>query len=184
MFAVVARTGSAGGSFAARLSVVRVTHTLLLIAALTVSPGVCSGCATGCLERGATTSDSAPTMAAACAVAATHGCGSCSGAIQDGPPEGTASPGASPAAVADAADGLSALPCCHGRAGCDCLLEPRQGEAAVPPATSVGDAAEPMPAAIAALPPIVASSAGRRLEPVAARPPRRPVRVLYGVWRN
>jgi hypothetical protein len=41
MFAVVARTAPATGAILLRSRAARVTHTLLFIAALAVSPGVC-----------------------------------------------------------------------------------------------------------------------------------------------
>ena len=182
MFAVVARTASAGGAFAARGRALRVTHTLLFSVALIVSPGVCGACASGC-PNGGFAGSGFPGTGVAFAVAATHGHGSCCGAIPDGLPQGSDPRGTPPTGVADAADGI-ALPCCRGEAGCDCLLEPRAAEAAVPPATSPIDPGEPMPAAIAALPLTAEASSAIERATVAARPPERPVRVLYGVWRN
>lgn len=181
MFAVVARTASAGGAFAARGRALRVTHTLLFSVALIVSPGVCGACASGCPEGVRAASDS-PGTGVAFAVAATHGRGSCCSAIADGLPQESDLRGGAPAAVADAADG-SAGSCCRGATGCDCLLEPRSPEAAVPPATSPIEVGGPMPAAIAVIP-------FANVQPATAtvvagvRPPERPVRVLYGVWRN
>ncbi|MFM7135912.1 MAG: hypothetical protein ACKO1M_02420 [Planctomycetota bacterium] len=181
MFAVVARTASASGAFAARGRALRVTHTLLFSVALIVSPGVCGACASGCPDGGNAVADS-PGTGVASAVAATHGRGSCCGAIPDGLPQGSNLRGDSPTGVADAADGFAGS-CCRGATGCDCLLEPRPAEAAVPPATSPSEVGGPMPAAIAVLPlASVAPVAGAVA--VAMRPPERPVRVLYGVWRN
>ena len=182
MFAIVARTASEGGALSLRSRAARVTHTLLFAAALAISPGVCGACASGCSPRGLSAAG-IPGTGVAFAVAATHGGTSCCGTTAGGPPEGTISPDASPAAVADAADGIS-LPCCHGAAGCDCLLEPRESEAAVPPATSSADAGEPMPAAIAVLADL-AETASRAVQLTPdQRQPERPARVLYGVWRN
>ena len=182
MFAVVARTISTGGALAARRAV-RVTHTLLFSVALIVSPGVCGACASGCPDGGTAASGS-PGTGVASAVAATHARGSCCGAILDGPLPGSNPRGGPPTGVADAADGFAGS-CCRGATGCDCLLEPRSPEAAVPPATSPIDPGGPMPAAIAVLPPAMSPSRGATLTAVAdGRAPERPVRVLYGVWRN
>ena len=181
MSAVVARTISTGGALAARRAV-RVTHTLLFSVALIVSPGVCGACASGCPNGGFAGSGS-PGTGVAFAVAATHGHGSCCGAIPDGLPQGSDPRGTPPTGVADAADGI-ALPCCRGEAGCDCLLEPRAAEAAVPPATSPIDPGGPMPVAIAALPLMLGPPAAATQARAAGRPAGRPVRVLYGVWRN
>ncbi len=182
MFTVVARTVSAGGAFASRGWAVRVTHTLLFSVALTVSPGVCGACASGC-RTGGFAQSGFPGTGVVFAVAATHGQGSCCSANPDGPPPGSDLRGDPPPGVADAADGNSGS-CCRGGAGCDCLLEPRAAEAAVPPATSPIDPGGPMPAAIAALPITFEPSPTAWRATVAARPPERPVRVLYGVWRN
>lgn len=182
MFAVVARTASTGGLLVARNRAARVTHTLLFSVALIMSPGVCGACASGCPEGGIAASGF-PGTGVAVAVAATHGCGSCCGAIPDGLPAGLAPLGGPPSSVADAADGFP-VSCCHGAAGCDCLLEPRSPEAAVPPATSPIDPGGPMPAAIAALPLMLGPPAAATHARAAGRPAGRPVRVLYGVWRN
>jgi len=182
MFAVVARVASVVGAFALRSRAARVTHTLLFTAALAVSPGVCGACTSGC-SRGGHAVAGIPGMGVALAVAATHGCSSCCGTIPDGPPEGTASPDASPATVADAADGFP-VSCCRGAGGCQCLLEPRDAEAAVPPATSPIDPGEPMPAAIAVFSSTGVPTMAIRLAGSPVPPAKRPVRVLYGVWRN
>lgn len=182
MFAVVAHTASTGGLLVARGRTARVTHTLLFSVALIVSPGVCGACASGCLDGGIAASGS-PGTGVAFAVAATHGAGSCCGTIPDGLPAGLAPLGGPPSSVADAADGFP-VSCCHGLAGCDCLLEPRSPEAAVPPATSPIDPGGPMPAAIAALPLTPGPAAAATHARAAGRPAERPVRVLYGVWRN
>ena len=182
MFAGVARTASAGGAFASCGWAARVTHTLLFSVALTVSPGVCGACASGCLDRGIAAPGS-PGTGVASAVAATHGRGSCCNAIPDGLSQGSDPRGNSPTAVADAADGFS-MSCRHGETGCDCLLEPRTTDAAVPPATSPLEVGGPMPAVIASVPLAAALPAARALITATARPPERPVRVLYGVWRN
>jgi len=182
MFAVVARTGSGRGAIRLRSRSVRVIHTLLYSAALAVSPGVCGACASGCPAVGTANSGS-PGTGVAFAVAATQGRGSCCGAVPNGWPPGSDPRGDSPTGVADAADGFGGS-CCHGATGCDCLLEPRSVEAAVPPATSPLETGGPMPAAIAAIPFTVVQPAGAVFVVAAERPPERPVRVLYGVWRN
>jgi hypothetical protein len=182
MFAVVARTAPTRGALAARGRAARVTHTLLFSVALIVSPGVCGACASGCPEGGSAISGF-PGTGVAFAVAATHGRGSCCGAIPDGPPAGSDPQRGSPTGVADAADGI-AFPCCRGAAGCDCLLEPRQVEAAVPPATSPLEPGGPMPAAIAVWPSLTDEPRSTPLVIAAVRPAERPVRVRYGVWRN
>lgn len=182
MFAVVARTASASGAFASRGRAARVTHALLFSVALIVSPGVCGACASGCLEGGNARPNS-PGTGVAFAVAATHGCGSCCGAVPVALPVGLTPHGGSSSPVADAADGFG-VSCCHGEAGCDCLLQPRSTEAAVPPATSPLDPGGPMPAAIAAIPFTVVASDSPSVNAGVDRWPERPLRVLYGVWRN
>ena len=182
MFTVVARTVSAGGAFASRGWAVRVTHTLLFSVALTVSPGVCGACASGCPESG-NAAPGSPGTGVASAVAATHARGSCCGTLPGGLPQGSDPRSNSPHGVADAADGFS-MSCCHGATGCDCLLEPRSAEAAVPPAASPTDLGGPMPAAIAAIPFTTMVPPAAVVAVVAVRPPQRPARVLYGVWRN
>jgi hypothetical protein len=182
MFAVVARTASAGGAFAARSRVMRVTHTLLFSVALIVSPGVCGACASGC-PAGGDAASGFPGTGDASAVAATHAGGSCCGAIRGGAPQGSDPRGDSPAGMADAADGFL-LSCCHGSTGCECLLEPRPAEAAMPPATSSIEVGGPMPAASAAVPFAIVQPATATFVVAALPPPERPVRVLYGVWRN
>jgi hypothetical protein len=182
MFAVVARTAPVGGALVARGRAARVTHTLLFSVALIVSPGVCGACASGCPE-GVRASSGSPGTGVAFAVAATHGRGSCCGTIPNGLPTGSDPRGGSPTGVADAADGI-AFPCCRGAAGCDCMLEPRRVEAAVPPATSPIEVGGPMPAAIAFWAAVIDEPHRSALVIPAVRPPERPVRVRYGVWRN
>jgi len=189
VFAVVARTASTARAATLRGRAARVTHTLLFIVALVVSPGVCDACASGCSQGGCAAAG-IPSTGVAFAVAATHGCPSCCGTISGGPPEGTVSPDASPAAVADAADGIAlsapGLCCGSGACGesdqCGCMLAPRDDVVAVV-------AGEPLPelagSALMASPlqdaPVPAEQAAIvSVEP----PPRRPFRVLYGVWRN
>jgi hypothetical protein len=190
VFAVVARTASTARAATLRGRAARVTHTLLFIVALVVSPGVCDACASGC-SQGGRAAAGIPSTGAAFAVAATHGCPSCCGTISGGPPEGTVSPDASPAAVADAADGISSPArglCCGSRAccasdQCGCMLAPRDDVVAVV-------AGEPLPeltaVALATVSPLQDAPVPTEqavlvsVEP----PPRRPFRVLYGVWRN
>jgi hypothetical protein len=182
MFAEVARTASSGGAFATRGQAARVTHTLLFSVALVVSPGVCGACASGCPAGGIAASDS-PGTGVAFAVTATHGRGSCCGTIPNGPPSGSDPPGNPPTGVADAVDGI-AFSCCRGTAGCDCLLEPRSPEAAVPSATAPVEPGGPMPAVSVVRASVAELPSCPRLIVATVRPPERPVRVLYGVWRN
>ncbi len=180
MFAVVARV--AAGAMMVFSRAARVTHTLLFAAALVIAPGVCSGCESGCSPRGLASAGVAGT-GVAFAVATPHGGTSCCGTTAGGLCEGTIPHDALPAAVADATDGIS-LPCCRGGAGCDCLLEPREPDAAVPPATSSASVGEPFPAAVAVLADVTETASWAvRLSPGQQRP-ERPLRVLYGVWRN
>jgi hypothetical protein len=186
--AIVARTASTVRAATLSGRAARVTHTLLFIAALVVSPGVCDACASGC-SQGGFAAAGIPSTGAAFAVAATHDCQSCCSTISGGPPEGTLSPDASPAAVADAADGIflpSPVPCC-GAGGCGqrcgCLLAARDDVVAVV-------AAEPLPelgAGLLATPCLMSEgllSTGHGLLSSAEPSPGRPFRVLYGVWRN
>jgi len=188
VLAIVARMASTARAATLRSRAARVTHTLLFIAALVVSPGVCDACASGCSQGGCAAAG-IPGTGAAFAVAATHGCPSCCSTISGGPPEGTLSPDASPAAVADAADGISwpsPVPCCGGGGcgeRCGCLLAARDDVVAAV-------AIEPLPELGAGLPatPCLMSagllSTGHGLVASAEPPPGRPFRVLYGVWRN
>jgi len=134
------------------------------------------------VEQGSPFSISSPSTGISFAVAATRGHGSCCGTM-DGPTKGSQGPGHRPHTTADAADGFTGS-CCRGATGCDCLLEPRSAEAAVPPATSPMEVGGPMPAAIAAIPLPLVPPATATFVVAAMRPPERPVRVLYGVWRN
>jgi hypothetical protein len=188
MFAMVARTASIGrilcrmpavGSQAAR-----VTHTLLFLAAqiALLSPGVCDACVKGCCESGTlriadVASPFFQKVAASSAVAGSGEAGSCCGL--------------------NATDDVAAVPC--GDAGpekCQCQLRPRNVRAA---AASVSQPdrrgshsrwdGSGAAAAVAWLPPVTGQSDG--LQPTngamlsgAAAIPSRPVRVLYGVWRN
>ena len=192
MFAMVARMASIGrllcrmpavGSQAAR-----VTHTLLFLAAqiALLSPGVCDACVKGCCESGTPwIADVAspiltlnlPSSTALSGCRSDHCCGL---------------PIADPGTEKAAADRCTV----DVTAACRCPLEPRQ----IPPAdlqsggftsrreivrswTNV-DAALP----VAWLPPLNGQHDG--LQPLAfaqesaAAIPSRPVRVLYGVWRN
>ena len=196
MSAIVARTASIGW-FSCRMPAVshrvghqaaRVTHTLLFLAAqiALLSPGVCDACVKGCCESGTSRiADVASPILASNLPSSTAigGCGSnhCCGF-----------PVADLVAEKAAAD--------HGAAdvtvACRCQLDPRQ----IPPAdlqsggftsrreivrswTSV-DAALP----VAWLPPLNGQHDGLQslacLQEAADAIPSRPVRVLYGVWRN
>ena len=188
MSARVARTASIG-RFSCRMPAVgsraaRMTHAVLVLAAqiALLSPGVCDACVKGCCASGT------PRIAdvafpffhdvVASSVAAGGGeAGSC--------------------CAINATDDVAAVPC--GDAGpekCQCQLQPRNVRAAAASAGRPdrrgshwrwdGSAAA---AAVAWLPPVTGESDG--LQPTAgamhsgaAAIPSRPVRVLYGVWRN
>jgi len=184
MFAIVARTFGAGGANVLRSRQVRVTHTLLFIAALIVSPGVCAACARGCVEQGSPCSISSPSTGISFAVAATRGHGSCCGTM-DGPTKGSQGPGHRPHTTADAADGfLHSLMMVCGGDSCDCLLEARDVTSAV---TNSPESFEQLPSAVRVA--SVQVPAGALVGPLELggfpeKPASRPVRVLYGVWRN
>ena len=200
MSAIVARMASIG-RFSCRMpvaghkivqkvvhQVARMTHAVLFLAAqiALLSPGVCDACVKGCCESGkppiavVASPILAPNLPSSTAIS---GCGSghCCGLSVADRDAGKA------AADRDAAGGTAA---------CRCQLEPRQ----IPPAdlqsggfsgqreivrswTSV-DAALPM----AWLPPLTGRHDGLQSLSLAqessAAIPTRPVRVLYGVWRN
>ena len=196
MSAIVARTASIGW-LSCRMPAVghrvvhqaaRVTHTLLFLAAqiALLSPGVCDACVKGCCESGTPRiADVAspilgPNLPSSTAIS---GCGSdhCCGL---------------PVADRDAEKAAEDRGAVAVTAACRCQLEPRQ----IPPAdlqsggfsgrreivrswTSV-DAAPP----VAWLPPLTGRHAGLQslslAQEAAAAIPSRPMRVLYGVWRN
>ena len=192
MSAIVARTASIG-RFSCRMPAVghqaaRVTHTLLFLAAqiALLSPGVCDACVKGCCESGTSRiADVASPILASNPpfFTAIGGCGSdhcCGLAVAD--------PVTEKAAVDRGATDVTAACCCQ--------LVPRQ----IPPAdlqsggftsrreivrswTSV-DAALP----VAWLPPLNGQHDDLQslacIQEAAAAIPSRPVRVLYGVWRN
>jgi hypothetical protein len=184
MLAVVARTFGARRAFGLRSRHVRVTHTLLFIVALAVSPGVCGACARGCPEPGAKHGGCSPRSGVVCAVAATRGHGSCCG-TSDGPCDGSLSPGSRSTPAADAADGILSLSgCCGGGPGCDCLLKPRGSDSAVTASTVHVD---PRPSSLAVIAMVcfaAQATASIDFRGLPEKPPSRPVRVLYGVWRN
>jgi hypothetical protein len=188
MSAIVARTASIG-RFLCRMPAVgsqaaRVTHTLLFLAAqiALLSPGVCDACVKGCCASGT------PRIAD---VAFPF--------FHDGVASFAAAGGGEAGSCCriNATDDVAAVPC--GDAGpekCQCQLQPRNVRAATAFAGQPdrrgshsrwdGSAAA---AAVAWLPPVTGQSDG--LQPTAgamhsgaAAIPSRPVRVLYGVWRN
>jgi hypothetical protein len=167
MFAVVARTFAGGGALRLRSRGVRVTHTLLFIAALTVSPGVCGACASGCPNGGKAALGSPGTGVAFFPDAG--GCGACCGLTSGGAETG---PGPE--------RGMS----CCGSPGCRCLLEPRSEPAAVPAAGLLVDVATAAALPVALLPLASLAAGSATAAGLPERPPERPVRVLYGVWRN
>lgn len=188
MFAMVARTASIG-RFLCRMPAVgsqaaRVTHTLLFLAAqiALLSPGVCDACVKGCCSSGTpriadVASPFLHGVVASSAVAGSGEAGFCCGV--------------------NATDDVAAAPC--GDAGperCQCQLRPRNVRTAAASA-SQSDRRGSHPrwdgsvaaGAVAWLPPVTGQSDG--LQPTAGRMhsgataiPARPVRVLYGVWRN
>ena len=192
MSAVVARTASIDRVLcrmpAVGLRVVhraaRVTHTLLFLAAqiALLSPGVCDACVKGCCESGTPRiADVASPFfhdgVASSAVAGGGEAGSCCGV--------------------NATHDVAAVPC--GDAGlekCHCQLEPRD----LPPAAAfparvdrrespAGWSSGADAGAVAWLPPVTGQSDGWQptagaMHGGAAAIPSRPVRVLYGVWRN
>ena len=188
MFAIVARTASIGRFFCRMPAVgsqaARVTHTLLFLAAqiALLSPGVCDACVKGCCASGT------PRIADV-ASPFFHGVVA-SSAVADGGEAGSC-------CGVNATDDAAAVPC--GDAGpekCQCQLQPRNVRAATAFASQPdrrgshsrwdGSAAA---GAVAWLPPVTVQSDG--LQPTdgamhsgAAVIPSRPVRVLYGVWRN
>ena len=191
MSAIVARTASIG-RFSCRMPAVghraaRVTHTFLFLAAqiALLSPGVCDACVRDCCASGTPRiADVASPILTLNLPSSTaiSGCGSdhCCGLP-------VAEPGTKKAADHCPADVTGA---------CRCQLEPRQ----IPPAdlqsggfsgrrelvrswTSVAAAL-----AVAWLPPLNGQHDGLQslafAQHAAAAIPSRPVRVLYGVWRN
>lgn len=184
MLALVARTFGAGGARALRSRQVRVTHTLLFIAALVVSPGVCAACARGCVERSSDRSLSSPSTGTSFAVAATRGHGSCCGTM-DGPIQGSQGPGHRPHTTADAADGsLHSLMMVCGGESCDCLLEAREVSSAVTSPLESFEEESFVASGPALQRPTLAIVGPLELRGFPEKPASRPVRVLYGVWRN
>ena len=193
MSATVACTRSVRPEATTGRCAVRVTHTLLFLAAAAVPPGVCDACP-ACPTR-AERSDSRsglPDHAAgsrqegiAAAVAGSHCCGSCARTLPCMPTGRSPADRMPPGSVADAGDGAPSS-CDSCADDCRCLLEPRGSHReAIPGGANRGpdddtvavadwwpsDTAAPTPAAGIPRPP-------------EDRPPDRPVRVLYGVWRN
>jgi len=160
-----------------------VTHTLLVIAVTVVPPGVRSICL-GCPPPGGLRACcAAPTAGAAlpgavAAVTATQCCGSYTSADPGAPPAVSSADRGPTTCVADADDGGPQSP-----TGCRCSLSPRDrsGEGPVPRPVAAG-AALSLPAAITA--PVAIAGAAVVMPDAAAFAPQRPVRVLYGVWRN
>jgi len=151
----------------------RVMTAVLLLVATTVSPGVCDACPqSGCI-RGAAASNSA-TACPACA-------GMGTAAVADSGCHGTPLAG-QPRDGMEAGDGP--LNSCE---TCRCMLAPRGAEDAVvrvagdgvvlPDAASQSCVTAPVAMADFGRPLATAFLAGDLI-------PARPVRVLYGVWRN
>lgn len=190
MSATVARTRSLRPEATARRLVVRVTHTLLFLAAAAVPPDVCDACP-ACPAR-AERSDSRgglPDRATgsrqegiAAAVAGSHRCGACASTIPCMPTGRSPADRMPPGSVVDPGDGAPSS-CAD---GCTCLLEPGD-----PPSEAITVAAAGLPRDIGmaaprgVLPTLTTTQAATRLERLSdVRTPGRPVRVLYGVWRN
>jgi hypothetical protein len=189
MSATVARTRPFRPEATARRFAVRVTHTLLFLAAAAVPPGVCDACP-ACPTR-AERSDSpdgsqdrpagSRQQGVAAAVAASHCCGPRASTVPCMPTGRSPADRMPPRGVADAGDGA---PSSCGD-GCTCLLESRdrQTDAIAEGSAGAGDLAATIPAV--AWPPIATEPMGMRTARLAEiPPPGRPVRVLYGVWRN
>jgi hypothetical protein len=183
MSANVARAAASRRGFAPGGRAARVTHALLVIAVTVVPPGVRGAC-TGCpIPGGRQECCGGPSAAAApagavAAVAATHCCGSHASADPDAPPDASSGDRAAKSSVADAADGGP-----HSPGGCRCTLSPRdRADAGRVPRPAAGGAACPPSAAIVAAVAIPAATAF--VPDAAAFAPPRPLRVLYGVWRN
>ena len=190
MSATVARTGSFRPEATTGRLTVRVTHALLFLAAAAVPPGVCDACP-ACPTR-AERSDSpdgsqdrpagSRQQGVAAAVAASHCCGPRASPVPCVPTGRSPADRMPPRSVADAGDGAPS--CCA--AGCTCLLEPRDGQPDAIAAAAAGlshDLGVALPPG--GLPTLTTAQAATRIERLSdVRPPSRPVRVLYGVWRN
>jgi hypothetical protein len=188
MFAMVARTASIGRIpcriLAAGSQAARVTHTLLFLAAqiALLSPGVCDACVKGCCASGTpriadVASPFLHEVVASSAVAGGGEAGSCCGV--------------------NATDDMVVVSCGDtGPEKCQCQLRSRNVRAT---AASTGQPdrrgshsrwdGSAAAGAVAWLPPVTGQSDG--LQPTAGAMhsgasaiPSRPVRVLYGVWRN
>jgi hypothetical protein len=169
MVAMVARTGRTGRMETSGWRAVRVTHALLFLSAMMLSPGVCAACGTGCCNGFSHAVADGTTAGTASSVAATHCCGSPTG------------PSCS---VADAGDGD------QNNGSCRCALERRSITAA-----TVGRGSEES-RGMRVLLTAAAAWVCRPGDPLAGRPvgdreallaalsiPTRPVRVLLRVWR-
>jgi hypothetical protein len=190
MIATVARTGSfrpeaTTGRFSAR-----VTHTLLFLAAAVVPPGVCDACpacptrAERSDSRGGLTDRAAGSRqeGLAAAVAGFHRCGSCASTTPCMPTGRSPADRMPPDSVDRPGDGAPS----SGGPGCHCQWEARDlSDLALAASPTTASGAGP---AVAAWPAIQLDSdeiAAVTLAVVAeSLRPDRPVRVLYGVWRN
>jgi hypothetical protein len=188
MSATVARTRSGWPEATAGRFAVRVTHTLLFLAAAAVPPGVCDACP-ACPVR-AERSDSRDGLSdraagsrqegIAAAVAGSHRCGACASPLPCMPTGRSPVDRMPPGSVVDPGDGA---PSSGG--GCHCQWQARDlsdvtlvGGATAAAGSAdmavVWPASRPDPGGVAAV--TLAAAAGRG--------PDRSVRVLYGVWRN
>lgn len=175
MFAVVARTRSIPGAPATPCRAVRVTHALLFVVALIVSPGVCGACAAGCRASGPSRlGSSVGTGVAFFTSPADDTCGGCPVVGSVGCPlDGTA------------ADRTGCCPArCRGGPDCGCLLEPADEAVVILPVTARKTTGDGMPVAWCEVCDRDTARTARLPAPTHDRPPDRPARVLYGVWRN
>lgn len=193
MSATVARTRSFRPGATAGRAAVRVTHTLLFLAAAAVPPGVCDACP-ACPTR-AERSDSPGGLrdraagswqqGIAAAVAGSHRCGACASTLPCMPTGRSPADRMPPGSVADPGDGAPSS-CDSCADACTCLLEPRDPASEAIAAASAGlprDLAMAAPHGV--LPTLAMTPAATRIARLSdVRPPGRPVRVLYGVWRN
>ena len=190
MSATVARTRSGWPEATAGRFAVRVTHTLLFLAAAAVPPGVCDACP-ACPVR-AERSDSRDGLSdraagsrqegIAAAVAGSHRCGACASPLPCMPTGRSPVDRMPPGSVVDPGDGAPS----SGGPGGHCQWEARD-ISDVPLAASPTTASGPGPA-MAVRPAIQPDSGAVTAVTLAVVAeglrPAKPVRVLYGVWRN
>ena len=178
MFANVARTAAGRRGFAPGGRAARVTHALLVIAVAVVPPGVRGSCSGGPHACCAGQTAAAPWGSAAAAVAATHGCGSHASADPGMPTDASSAARVPESSVADAADGGM-----HSPRRCGCRLTAHDRATAGPVPRPVA-AADPATLVVALADAVVPRSLPAVVAAATDRPPPRPARVLFGVWRD